>query len=233
MGSRATLNATIRCDRCQLMHRWCVCAAQGSFACSLAVGVLIHRRELQRPTSTGRLIHRTVENSRLHVYGPGRPLAPEVVRMSGRELWVLHPQGEDPPPGTQASNVQVLLLDGNWREAAAMARAVTGWGRRIRISMTGSSRYWLRAQREAAEYSTAEALAAVFGLLGLEAERAALNLQLELHVYAGLLSRGRKDEAARYLADSPVGSAFSDLVQRLNRKRTHSVGWKFGGLPRS
>jgi len=215
MGSRATLNETIRCAGCQLLQRWCVCSARGEFESPLAVDVLIHRRELQRPTSTGRLLHRVVRGSRLHPYLPGHPPAIGTIRVPGRELWVLHPQGEDPPSAVPAEGLQVLLLDGNWGEAAAMARAVTGWGRRIRLPMTGSSRYWLRAQRENGGFATAEALGFLLGALGLVRERAVLTLQLELHVYAGLLSRGRKIEAARYLADSPVREALPEKVRGL------------------
>ncbi|HEY0968476.1 MAG TPA: DTW domain-containing protein [Opitutaceae bacterium] len=215
MGSRATLNDTIRCDRCRLLNRWCVCAGLEPVHTAVRVDVLMHRRERQRPTSTGHLIDRIVAGARQHVFTPGQPLDPTTVRDPARDLWILHPQGDPPSAGVDPKSVQVLLLDGNWGEAGMMSRAVVGWGRRVCLPMTGSSRYWLRAQRDEGEFSTVEALIFLLGFLGCADEQAAVQRQLELHVYAGLLSRGQKVQAARYLADSPVRTVWPELVRKL------------------
>ena len=215
MGSRATLNETLRCDRCRLLQRWCVCAGLEAIQTGVRVDVLMHRREFRRPTSSGHLIQRIVAGARQHVFEPGRLLDPAAIRDPQRDLWILHPQGDPPPVEADPARVQMLLLDGNWGEAGAMARAVVGWGRRVRLPMTGSSRYWLRAQRQQAEFSTVEALIFALGHLGLTGPQAAVQRQLELQVYAGLLSRGQKVQAARYLVDSPVGAVWPELVRKL------------------
>ncbi len=215
MGSRATLNETLRCERCRLMSRWCVCAGIERVSTPVQIDVLVHRRELRRPTSTSHLISRIMTGAHQHVFEPGKPLDPAAVRDPARELWILHPQGDPPPEHANPQSVQVLLLDGNWGEANAMARAVVGWGRRVCLPMAGASRYWLRAQREDGEFATAEALIYLLGHFGLSSAQAILQRQLELQVYAGLLSRGQKRQAACYLADSPVGAVWPELVRKL------------------
>jgi DTW domain-containing protein YfiP len=185
------------------------------------VDVLIHRREFWRPTSTGRLINRVMPASRGHVFEHDAPPRREVLVAPGRKLWILHPRGEPMPVGAVPSEVQVLLLDGSWREAASMLPVVENWGRRVRLPMTGPSRYWLRAQQEGLKYSTIEALIFLLEALGLPAEAAQLRLQFELHVYAGLRTRGAKALAGEFLATSPVREAFPDLLARLDGRRPH------------
>jgi DTW domain-containing protein YfiP len=96
---------------------------------------------------------------------------------------------------------------------------VKSWGRLVSLPMTGPSRYLLRDQQGAGNYSTAEALLFLLAALGLHAEHAALRLQFELHVYAGLRARGEKTAAENFLADSPARDAFPELLAELNRRR--------------
>jgi uncharacterized membrane protein YhfC len=64
-----------------------------------------------------------------------------------------------------------------------------------------------------------EALMFLLGHFGLEAARATLALQLELHVYASLRARGQKDTAERFLAGSPIGAAFPAELAQLHERR--------------
>lgn len=179
----------------------------------------MHFREQHRPSSTGRLIHRMLPDSRLRLWSndaaaPGQDLEPE-----RPELWILHPQGEPLPEVADATSVHVVLLDGSWSEASTMARAVGRKGRLIRLPMTGRSRYWLRDQQEGGRFSTAEALMNLLQGMGMTALHDQMRLQFELHVYANLRARGRKDAAARFLAESPVAEALPDLIAQLNVRR--------------
>lgn len=209
-----------RCPRCQLGPRWCICAAQVEIACPLAIDVLTHHRERFRPSSTGTLINRIVPASRHILYRRERQLTAAEVCLPGRELWILHPHGE-PPPATlpPAAQVQVLLLDGSWRETSAMAQEVKSWGRLVQLPMVGASRYWLRAQADDARFSTAESLLFLLGLFGLAAQHDALRLQFELHVYASLRHRGHKAAGEEFLATSPIRTVFQDLIAQLNVRR--------------
>ena len=227
MARSVVLQGTRRCERCELPPRWCVCAAQRVEACPIHVDVLQHALEAHRPSSTGNLIPRVVEGARVHLYRRERPLVrEEIVRAEAEELWILHPNGEEVPElaGGGAARVggrklQVLLLDASWAQAGGMLAQVQDWGRRVRLPMAGRSRYALRAQNGDGRFSTFEALLFLLEARG-EAEAAAkLRVQFELHVYAGLCSRGRKADAEAYLAESPARDACPDVIAEFARKR--------------
>jgi DTW domain-containing protein YfiP len=133
----------------------------------------------------------------------------------GRALWILHPTGEPLPVSEPPAGLQVLLLDGTWIQSTGMLRGVESWGRRVSLPMAGESRYWLRSQAADDRFSTIEALMFLMAALGLAEQRAALQLQFELHVYAGLCARGKKVEAANYLFSSPVSGALKELLPTL------------------
>jgi DTW domain-containing protein YfiP len=213
------LRPTARCPRCQLPPRWCVCAAEEHIECSLQIDLLLHQRELGRPSSTGRLITRLFPAARQHVWRPDAPLPAHQVPCPGRELWILHPSGEPLLQDADPAQLQVLLLDGLWNETATMARATSDWGRLVQLPMQGSSRYWLRAQQEGGRFSTAEALLFLLDALQLQQAKAALQRQFELHVYAGLRARGRTDLAARFLEDSILPAALPGALAALQQRR--------------
>ena len=197
------LAGAARCRCCCLPPRWCVCDALPAVATGVPVHVLIHRQEQHKPTSTGRLIARTVEGSRCHVYQrdsrffsasslAAADLLPE------RELWVLHPLGE-PMPSDE------------------------GMGRCVRLPSPGPSRYWLRGHDAPMHVSTAEALLGVFGDVGDTAAEYGFRLHFELHVYAALLARGRRELADRYLEDSPLSDAVPEFLEVLKTRRLPSA----------
>jgi len=219
MARSVVLKVTPRCERCQLPPRWCICGGLQPVESSLQVGVLMHYMESYRPSSTGHLIQRVMPGSRQHLYRKERPLVQHEVVESGRELWILHPQGEPMPAQHSPGKIQVLLLDGTWVQATEMSQRVRSWGRRVSLPMTGQSRYWLRAQAGPGRFSTVEALLFVLERLGLDREHRELRVQFELHVYASLRARGHRELAQQYLADSPVPAALPDFLAQLDAKR--------------
>jgi hypothetical protein len=197
----------------------------------LAVHVLIHRGELRKPSSTGALITRSVTGAAGHVFQRETRFCtargfPTAAVEPGRELWILHPGG-DPLPGSagcrdlaSGPRQSVLLLDGTWRQAAEMLRCVEGLGRCIRLVDAGSepSRYWLRDQPSPMQLSTAEALLGMFRDVGEQAAARLLRLHFELHVYATLRARGRREMAERYLGHSPLLSEAPEVLDHLHRE---------------
>ena len=216
MARSVVLHPTLRCTRCQHIPRWCVCEGLRAVDCPVAVDVLMHSREFFRPSSTGHLIQRVVTGARTQVWRHDAVTTREQVVRPGKQLWVLHPLGEPMPTDVGPEQLQVLLLDGSWGEAADMKKDVEGWGRRVSLPMSGKSRYWLRAQQGEGQFSTAEALLFVLAALGLQREHAALQVQLELHVYAGLCTRGQSVMAADFLATSPLRTALPEVVARMH-----------------
>lgn len=228
MGRSVVLAGAARCPRCSLPPRWCTCDMLPPVETRLAVHVLIHRHEHAKPSSTGRLITRVVTGAACHVYqrenrffpASGFPIA---AVEPGRDLWILHPGGEplpaSPGAGTTPSDTSqpILLLDGTWRQAGEMLRSLEGVGRCVSLSHAciEPSRYWLRDQPTAAQLSTAEALLGVLHAVGETEAEERLRLHFELHVYATLLSRGRREMAERYLGHSPLLSAAPTIVDQL------------------
>jgi len=179
----------------------------------------MHPREQHRPSSTGHLIHRVMPRSRHRLWQHDRKFSAADIRVPGRETWVLHPHGETMPAGPVPESIHVVLLDGAWSETATMARDTVAWGRRISLPMTGESRFWLRDQQEGARFSTVEALIFLLRACGLQAAGEALQLQLELHVYAHLRARGRKEAAEEFLLQSPLPAALPEVLAQLTERR--------------
>ena len=176
MARSVVLAGTPRCDRCQFPPRGCICAGLHAVVCPLQVDVLIHHREFNRPTSTGRLINRVIPASRHHIFRRETPLTRESIALPDRTLWILHPRGEPLPVGMPPDKLQVLLLDGSWREAARMSLTVAPWGRLIRLPESGPSRNQLREQQHDGKYSTIESLLFLLTALGLAKEELQLRL---------------------------------------------------------
>jgi DTW domain-containing protein len=213
------LKTSRRCAQCRLSARWCICAAHRAIVCPLEIDVLMHHREQYRPSSTGHLINRMIPASRHHVWRRERHLTADEIRVPGRELWILHPQSAPMPAVVTPDNVQVVLLDGSWRETTAMAQELRGWGRAVSLPMTGASRYWLRAQGDAGRFSTVEALLFLLRAFALIEAHDSLRALFELHVYASLRARGHKAVSEDFLAHSPIGQEFPDVIERLNVRR--------------
>ena len=209
-----------------------MCGAISRVETRVGVHVLIHRHEQCKPSSTGSLIVRAVADARCHVYQRESPFfrrsgfAPASVS-SERPLWILHPGGEPLPsaagPAAALSRPQVLLIDGTWRQAGEMLRTVEGMGRVVRLPEQEQeqerSRYWLREHATPTHVSTAEALIRVFRAVGDPASEHRLRLHFELHVYAMLLARGRREMAERYLGHSPLLVEVPEVLERLHQRR--------------
>ena len=232
MGRSVVLAGAARCPWCSLPPRWCTCDLLPPVETRLSVHVLIHRHESRKPSSTGALVARAVRDAASHVYQRETRFFP-AANFTGntldpaRELWILHPSGEPPPtpaePGLAPSSGRphVLLLDGTWRQAGEMLRTLDGVGRRVRLTDTcdEASRYWLRDQPGPARLSTAEALMGILRAVGEHGPEQRLRLHFELHVYATLLARGRREMAERYLGHSPLLGDAPDALARLHGRR--------------
>lgn len=229
MGRSVVLAGAARCPRCSLPPRHCVCDVLPPVETQLHVHVLIHRHEHSKPSSTGKLVARTVTGAACHVYQRANRFHPAAgfpanAIAAGEELWVLHPSGEALPPTCPVdaiSRLHVLLLDGTWRQAGEMLRACEGVGRPVRLPdvATEPSRYWLRDQPEPGHLSTAEALMGVLRATGDIAAERRLRLHFELHVYATLLARGRREMAERYLGHSPLLTEAPEALDQLHARQ--------------
>jgi DTW domain-containing protein YfiP len=206
-----------------------VCEALPLVETRLAVHVLIHHHELCKPSSTGKVVTRAVRGAACHTYQRvSRHFPPSGLPADAcdpaRELWILHPTGEPLPTATADASygegIQILLLDGTWRQAGDMLRSVEGLGRCVRLPDAAAepSRFWLRDQPELRHVATAEALGHVLQAMGESDAARQLRLHFELHVYATLLARGKREMAERYLGHSPLLAEARDAVDRLHAR---------------
>jgi DTW domain-containing protein YfiP len=234
MGRSVVLAGAARCPGCHLPPRWCTCGMLPPVATGLAVHLLIHRHEQAKPSSTGTLVGRVVTGAVSHTYQRANRFFPAAgfpadAIESGRTLWVLHPRGEPWPAALGARDeasgaaTQILLLDGTWRQAGEMLRGIEGMDQPVRCvrlpdATAAPSRYWLRDQPAAMQLSTAEALMAVFRSVGENDADRRLRLHFELHVYATLRARGRREMAERYLGHSPLVTQAADALDRLHAR---------------
>ena len=232
MGRSVVLAGAARRPRCSLPPRLCVCDMLPPVETRLPVHVLIHRLEQRKPSSTGSLIARVVTGAACHVYHrmsrqvPATGLPADALEPA-RELWILHPCGEPfpaaagPADDSAASLPQILLLDGTWRQAGEMLRSVEARGRCVSLPDVGEtpSRYWLREQPGPSRISTAEALMGVFTATGEREAARRLRMHFELHVYAMLLARGKREMAERYLGHSPLLAEAPEALGQLHAAR--------------
>jgi DTW domain-containing protein YfiP len=118
------------------------------------------------------------------------------------------------------------LLDGTWRQAHEMLHTVETVGHCVRLPDAATaepSRYWLRDQEQCSRLSTAEALMRVFDAFGESEAARQLRLHFEFHVYATLLSRGKREMAERYLGHSPLLDVAPQALDSLHsRDRRHT-----------
>ena len=178
------------------------------------------------------LVARVVAGARSHVYQRQSRFFPpsgfsEALRTPGRDLWIMHPAGEPAPispetvdPSATGHDPDILLLDGTWRQAGDMLRDVEGIGRCVRLPKVDDepSRFWLRDQAGPGQLSTAEAVMGVFSLFRESTAVHRLRLQFELHVYATLLARGKREMAERYLGHSPLLAEAPQVLDQLHRR---------------
>jgi DTW domain-containing protein YfiP len=231
MGRSVVFAGADRCPTCSLPPRWCICDTLPPVVTRLAVHVLIHRGEQRRPSSTGNLVARVVGNATRHVYQretrffSASGLTADSLGTS-HEIWILHPGGEPLPAGggmhddASGPSPSVVLLDGTWRQAGEMLRTVERLGRCVSLPHAAEepSRYWLRDQPAAGQLSTAEALLGVLQAIDDHEAHRRFRLHFELHVYAMLLARGRREMAERYLGHSPLLTEAASILDRLHTR---------------
>lgn len=227
MGRSVVRAGAPRCPGCTLPPRWCVCDLLPPVATDLAVHVLIHRHERGKPSSTGALIGRAVAGATCHVFQratrfhPARGLA--ALPPAG-PVWILDPAGEPlpPPRGAPEAPPRVVIVDGTWREAAEMNRSLDGVGRRVRLPEAAvPGRYWLREPPTPDKLSSAEALVRLLERLARADAAKRLRWHFELHVYATLLARGRREMAERYLGHSPLLTEAAGTLERFHQRVRH------------
>jgi DTW domain-containing protein YfiP len=183
------------CVGCFLHIDRCICHLIPSLVLETKLTLVIHHRELKRTTNTGRLAVRALKNSELLVRGRQlEPLNMSSVLSSQYESYLLYPSDDaiDIKSLKPSKPVQLIVSDGNWRQAGKLHRRQPELESvpRICIKDKNLAAYNLRREHFAEGYSTLEAIALAMGFLeGKHIERQLIELY-QAKLQATLAGRG-------------------------------------------
>ncbi len=152
----------------------CICALTPQLATRTRLALVVHHREADKPTNTGKLAARCLARSSVTVYGergqptvmPGFPADEQPV--------LLYPGDEAVPIAELVGAVRPIVLvvpDGTWRQAGKLRRHLPELAALpcVRLPDTGGTQYRLRAEQRAGNLSTFEAIARALCILEGEA----------------------------------------------------------------
>ena len=197
--------AGARCPDCQLQQDLCIYAQLPSLPTRTRVIVLLHQLEARKTSNTGRLAHRCLPNSELHLRGSLREEgvrrddtheAPAWLRNAARPL-LLFPDPDAQPltPLLAAGEPPLTLVvpDGTWSQAIRARKRIMGLGAIPCAMLAGNlvSDYRLRRDPRAGRLSTMAAIAHALGVLeGVTVRDALLDVH-RLAVERTLYSKGQ------------------------------------------
>lgn len=161
------------------MHQTlCLCELLPTLSTSTRLLLLVHKDEADKPTNTGQLAARCLQNSAVVVVGD----APPALELTGAALLLFPSVGA---PELSSSMVgggpwTLVVPDGTWRQARKLRGRVPGLEALPCVTLPpgAPTTYRLRTERREGGLSTLEAIARAFGILEGEAvERALLAVQ--------------------------------------------------------
>jgi DTW domain-containing protein len=159
----------------------------------------MHCRELTLPTGTAQLAKLTLSNFELRIRGlRDEPMSHEELTPEGRQSLVLYPSEEAQELNTDylrtlTKPISLIVLDGNWRQAAKMSSRI-GQLRdvpRVKLPVGAQSEYRLRKEHREDRVSTFEAIARSLGVIEGANVQQELEAIFRIRVERTLWSRGQ------------------------------------------
>ncbi|MFC6671026.1 tRNA-uridine aminocarboxypropyltransferase [Marinobacterium aestuariivivens] len=179
-----------RCDSCLMPHHRCICEYRVRVNAQARFWLLTHRKEVYKPTNTGRLILDTIEGSEVFEWSRTEPEAGFVEQLQSEmfDPYIVFPEAPDysdrmvefeRKPGREPV---FIVLDGTWRQARRMFRHSRYLDRIpvIEPRTTRQTRYDLRTQVESHHLCTAEVAAAMLEQIGDDASAAVLDAYFQV-----------------------------------------------------
>jgi DTW domain-containing protein YfiP len=171
MGTRSKRSE--RCPRCRLHSQFCICDAIPRLDLATRLILVMHKREWSKPTATGPLALAVLANSELRIQGDReQSLDFRDLDGNGRRTLLLYP-GDEVPLLSQsllASDprpVNLVVPDGNWRQAARMGKRLPGLEHAVMVRLpAGAITAWgVRRESHPEGLATFEAIARALGII--------------------------------------------------------------------
>jgi DTW domain-containing protein YfiP len=186
-----------RCSRCGLHLRSCLCASLEPLALATRVVVLRHRRELHKPSNSGRLVPLTLVDSEVRTFG-ARDVALDTTGLidPARHTLLLYPSADSRELTRNelaAGPITLIVPDADWRRAfkfVAREPALVGV-QRVHLPSGAPSTYRLRRHTNPRFLATFEAIARALGILEGPEVQSRLEHVFRLMVERTLWSRGQ------------------------------------------
>jgi DTW domain-containing protein YfiP len=196
MGTRSKRSE--RCPRCRLHTHLCICSTTPRIDLGTRLILVMHRREWSKPTATGPLALAVLTNSELRIQGyREQPLDFSDLDSEERRTLLLYPGEEaavlsrdflsgDPRP------VNLVVPDGNWRQAARMGRRLPGLehATMVRLPEGAKTDWGVRRESHPEGLATFEAIARALGIIDSAEVQETMEELFRLMVTRTLQTRG-------------------------------------------
>lgn len=196
LRKRKTLNP---CTVCFMHLDRCICSQIPKLELKTKLSLIIHHRELKRTTNTGRLAVEALVNSEMHVRGKeNQVLDLTSILSSDYETYILYPSEDavDLETLNPQKPVQLIVSDGNWRQAGKLHRRHKELAHlpRVKISQKNLNDLKLRKEHFMEGFSTLEAIAIAIGHFEGSTVKAQLMALYQAKLQATLAGRGVKKD---------------------------------------
>lgn len=181
----------------------CLCAEIPNLFTRTRLLLIMHHREKDSPSNTGRLAAQCLENSAVLIRGDQEQSGSAGPHLqSGGQAVVLFPAPEATPlsPELVASwggPVTLVVPDGNWRQASKMRRRDDALATLPIVGLPlggGPSRYRVRKDTKEGGLATIEAIARAFGVLEGPHIQLAMEAIFEKMMLRAMTARGQASE---------------------------------------
>lgn len=196
MGTRSKRSE--RCPQCRLHTHLCICSAAPRFELATRLILVMHRREWTKPTATGPLALAVLANSELRIQGhQEKPLDFRDLDSPERRTLLLYP-GEEAPVlsrdflSLDPRPVNLVVPDGNWRQAARMGKRLPGLehAAMVRLPEGAKTDWGVRRECHPEGLATFEAITRALGIIESVAVQETMEEFFRLMVARTLQARG-------------------------------------------
>jgi len=163
-----------RCEGCRLQRRLCMCDLEPRLATKVPLHLIIHYREMKRPTNSGLLAARCIQPSHVYVRGLKGSQKDVELQSPGTQPLLLFPSDKAIPITQDLKSkfdkpISLVVPDGNWNQASRMPKRIPSLKDLPHVSLPVGDEPEFRLRREENKpegLSTLDAIARAYLALG-------------------------------------------------------------------